>query len=171
MSGWLSERSITGGVDSVPLPLDRGGLWLCGKHFVGPDVEAALRKTNASMVVCLNERHEIEDRYPDYARWLAGDHRALWHPIPDLGAPDITEAMALLGRLRSHVEHDETLLLHCGAGIGRAGTIAAGLLMTLGVPHDEALLVVQASRPLAGPEAGAQRLLLERLAGIVSARD
>lgn len=29
------ERSSNGGADRIPLPLERGGMWLCGRHFVG----------------------------------------------------------------------------------------------------------------------------------------
>lgn len=57
-------------------------------------------------------------------------------------------------------------VLHCGAGIGRAGTIAAALLMRGGLSHDEALARVASSRPMAGPEAGAQRDLLVALSHV-----
>jgi protein-tyrosine phosphatase len=53
--------------------------------------------------------------------------------------------------------------MHCGAGIGRAGTLAAGLLMTLGLGEQEALDVVAKHRPMGGPEAGAQREVLRAL--------
>ena len=69
----------------------------------------------------------------------------------------LEEARSLLQRLRSLVDAGETLLVHCGAGIGRAGTVAACILMALGVGRDEALRTVAAHRPMAGPEAGAQR--------------
>jgi protein-tyrosine phosphatase len=168
MSDWPGERGRTGGADRIPLPVDTGGLWLCGKHFVGPDVEGALRHTGATVVVCLNEAAELEDRYPDYVAWLRSDPRAVWHPVPDLHAPSHDEAVALLAELRAHLEAGETLLVHCGAGIGRAGTVAAALLMTLGVPSDDALATVAAHRSMAGPEAGAQRDLLAALAeGII----
>ena len=59
------ERSRTGGIDEVPVP-GPGRVWLCGKHFIGPDPEVALERTGAAVVVCLNERGELEDRYPEY---------------------------------------------------------------------------------------------------------
>jgi protein-tyrosine phosphatase len=164
VTDWPPERSRHGGADEIPLPRERGGLWLCGKHFVGPDVEAALRATGATHVVCLNERSELEDRYPRYLEWLSADARAIWHPIPDLHAPHIDDARQLVRELRERVDAGETLLVHCGAGIGRAGTIAAALLISMGVPLDEALATVAAHRPMAGPEAGAQRDLLAALA-------
>ena len=51
-----------------------------------------------------------------------------------------------------------------GAGIGRAGTMAAAVLMTMDVPADDALAIVAEHRPMAGPEAGAQRDLIDALA-------
>ena len=155
-----------GGVDRIPLPAVDGSLWLCGKHFVGPDPESALRVTGATTVVCLTERHELEDRYPAYVRWLedAGPRRARWHPMPDLGAPGLGEAVTLLDDLTALVAGGDGLLVHCGAGIGRAGTVAAALLIELGLDRDTAVQRVAAHRPMAGPEAGAQRDLLDALA-------
>ncbi len=162
----VSERSRHGGADRIPLPLDQGALWLCGKHFIGPDAEAAMQQVDATTVVCLNQRDELESRYPDYVAWLQSQtpQRVVWFPIPDLGAPSIEAATALLGDLHRRIARGDTLLVHCGAGIGRAGTMAAALLMTMGVEHEQAVAHVAAHRPMAGPEAGAQRELLEALA-------
>ena len=41
VSTWPDERSRNGGVDEIPIP-GEGRLWLCGKHFVGPDAEAVV---------------------------------------------------------------------------------------------------------------------------------
>ena len=63
-----------------------------------------------------------------------------------------------------------SLLVHCGAGIGRAGTVAAALLVGFGVPLADALASVRAHRAMAGPEAGAQTHLLEALEARRAAR-
>jgi protein-tyrosine phosphatase len=167
MSGWPGERSQNGGVDEVPLPFGSGRLFLCGKHFIGPDPEAAIERVGATAVVCLSEATELKDRYPEYVAWLRANApaRAVWFPIPDLHAPDVDAAAALLGELRARLARGDVLLLHCGAGIGRAGTMAAGLLITSGVPLEAALATVAAHRPMAGPEAGVQADLLAALAG------
>ena len=142
VGGWPSHRSLDGGIDAIPLPDSDGALWLCGKHVTGPDAEAALARVGATTIVCLNERHELEDRYPDYVAWLVahrGD-RAVWFPIPDLHAP-----AGGAGACRSSTSCSggstpaSGLLMHCGAGIGRAGTMAACVLMTMGVDADDAL--------------------------------
>jgi protein-tyrosine phosphatase len=162
----LSERSRNGGVDEIPLPFAPDRLWLAGKHFVGPDPDAALARTGAAAIVCLNELTELEDRYPAYVQWLLANQpdRALWRPIPDMHAPAPAAAAHLLAELHERLEAGDGLLVHCGAGIGRAGTVAAALLVTSGVPLPEALRVVRAHRPMAGPEVGSQLEMLERLA-------
>lgn len=162
---WAELRSQHGGVDEIPLP-ERvpGRLWLCGKRFIGPDPEAAVEYVGADAVVCLNEEHELE-RYPGYIEWLKTQpaKRVLWWPTPDLHAPSQSTAAELLDELRERLDTGERLLIHCGGGIGRAGTIAAALLIMMGEATAEAVARVRAHRPLGGPEAGAQTELLEWL--------
>jgi protein-tyrosine phosphatase len=164
---WAEERSRHGGVDEIPLPSGTPGrLFICGKHFIGPDPEAAVAHVGATTVVCLNDEAEL-DRYPAYVAWLREQppDRLVWWPIPDLGAPGLGEAVQLLKVLRTRLGSGEQLLLHCGAGIGRAGTVAVGVVMLSGWSLEDAIDLVRAHRPLAGPEAGAQTELLVRLAG------
>ncbi len=167
---WPSGRSRHGGVDRVPLPERPGALWLAGKRFVGPDPEAAMAEVGAAGVVCLCEAFELDDRYPRYVEWLRRDRRALWYPIPDLHAPAAGEAGALAGRIDRRLAAGETLLMHCGAGIGRAGTVAAAVLIHAGRSLEEALATVAAARPMAGPEVGAQSDLLVELSSRRSPR-
>lgn len=159
-----SERSRNGGIDRIPVPDSPGELWLCGKHLVGPDVDAAIARVRADVVLCLNERHELQDRYPDYVSWLRTDPRAWWVPVPDLHAPALGDAAALVDALVAHLDAGRTVLAHCGAGIGRAGTIAAAVLVVRGAVVEDAVATVAASRPGAGPEAGVQTRLLHALA-------
>jgi protein-tyrosine phosphatase len=167
-SSWLSQRGIDGGIDEVPLPTARGRLSLCGKHAIGPDAEAALRRAGATTVVCLVEEHELSDRYPQYVQWLRATPGTVWFPIHDLHAPSVEAVRPLLHDLVARLERDEHLLVHCAAGIGRSGTVAVCLLMELGLSPDEALGLVARSRPMAGPEVGAQRDLVTALAARIT---
>jgi hypothetical protein len=143
-----------------------GHLWLAGKHYVGPDPGSVLAECDASTVVCLCESFEFEDRYPGYAAWLdsdAGGDRSVWWPVPDLHAPPLESARSLVAEITRRLDAGEGVLVHCGAGMGRAGTIAAAVLMHYGLTLEEALDTVATARPGAGPEAGVQKELLERM--------
>jgi hypothetical protein len=167
----LNERSLNGGIDEIPLPCPTGRLWLCGKHFVGPDPERALQSVNATTLVCLTESHELIDRYPTYVSWLRAEirpvkdasPRAVWFPIHDLAARPLLEALPFLNDLVHRIRHNESLIVHCAAGIGRSGTIATSILMLLGTGAEESLRIVAASRPMAGPEVGSQKAFISQL--------
>jgi protein-tyrosine phosphatase len=161
----LNERSRNGGIDEVALPRGDGRLWLCGKHLVGPDVEAVLERTGASVVVCLTEGHELSSRYPDYLEWLVANRggKAMFTPMPDLHAT-VDDIALIVDGIRTRVDAGDGVVLHCGAGIGRAGTIAAAVLVSMGVSLDDALATVLSSRPTAGPQSVEQEIALSEYA-------
>ena len=165
---WLSRRQRDGSIDRVPLPDDvAGALWLCGKHAIAPDHQKLIDEVGgAATVVCLVERHELEDRYPAYVAWLQRPDASdvVWFPIPDLHAPDPARATPFVDDLVRRLNEGETLVVHCAAGMGRAGTVAVCVLNRLGVPLGDALEAVAAARAGAGPEVGVQLDLVEQLA-------
>lgn len=162
--GWLTDRQRDGGIDEIPLPGGSPGtLHLCGKRAAARIVA---HTPWPSTVVCLTERHELVDRYPDYVRWLddADDDRAIWFPMPDLGVPSIERMAPFVDELVDRLGRGDALLVHCGAGMGRAGTTAVGVLVRLGADVATACETVAAARPGAGPEVGAQLALVRELA-------
>lgn len=163
---WPRGRSRHGGIDRVPLPESvPGRLWLAGKRYVAPDPAGALDTVGADTVVCLCERFELEGHWPHYVAWLAGaGDRSIWRPIPDLGVPPIDEARTLVAGVASLLDAGRGVIVHCGAGIGRAGTTAVAVLLHYGEPLDRALETVAAARPGAGPQVDAQTHLLATLA-------
>lgn len=166
---WPDDRSRDGGADRIPLPAGvPGSLWLCGKHWIGPDWERARRELGADVVVCLCHGHEMAERYPSYVAWLQsppGPVAAHWVPVHDLHAPPPGQAVEIADTVIGHLRGGRTVVMHCGAGIGRAGTLAAAVLMRLGRSREDAVADVGAARPLAGPEVGAQSELLVHLEG------
>lgn len=146
---WPNERSSNGGIDQIPLPSTSGELWLAGKHAVAPDAEAALQRVDATTIVCLTERYELAERYPSYVDWLAANIplRAVWFPIHDLSAPSWETVGPVLHGLGQRLDSGERLLVHCAAGFGRSGTIAACLLIQLGLDPDDALQLISSCCP------------------------
>jgi hypothetical protein len=164
---WPSARSRDGGLDAVPVPGLTARLWLCGKHVVGADPEAVVERVGVPvLVVCLTERHELFDRYPDYVAWLDRYEgtRSRWFPIPDLHAPDLDALTTFVDQLAAELRGGRDVVVHCAAGIGRSGTVAVCTLMRLGVAEAEARRTVAHHRPMAGPEVGAQHELVAAFA-------
>jgi protein-tyrosine phosphatase len=167
VSVWPFGRQRDGGIDEIPLPasLAPGRLFLCGKHAIAPDVEALMADRGITTVVCLNRERDLR-HYPDYVGWLRANDgcRARWLPVPDFSAPPLGAALALLSDLHALLRAGEVVVMHCSAGIGRTGTMAASLLVSVGVSVDDALSTVAANRPMAGPERGVQLRLVQAVA-------
>lgn len=167
---WPGPRSLDGGVDEIIVNGRPTGLWLCGKRVTGPDPEAAIARVegvDASdvAVLCLCEPHEIDERYPDYLAWLKANEgtRSMWRPIPDLSAPPIEHARSIAAEINERLDAGKSLLVHCGAGIGRAPTLAICALLGRGYALDELIQAVADSRPMAGPETGDQQDLVKAI--------
>jgi len=142
-----------------------GGLYLCGLDVVGAEPAAILDHVEASTLVCLLTDVEIFTRYPDYLEWLnyPEPYEALRLPTDDhLVASDDAVAslvMAVIDRLRD----GDKVLVHCGAGWGRAGVIAVLVMVAAGATADDAIRDLRLARPAAGPQSMEQDLQIERL--------
>ena len=172
-SVWLASRSVNldGGAHRIPLAAT-GELWICGKHAIAPDRTGLISRIGATdrraHVVCLVERFEIADRYPDYVRWLDSNQGSTWFPIHDLSSPDLAAVRDLYVDVWTRVRSGDVVIAHCAAGMGRAGTLAVGVCILAGMNLEESLEHVRRHRPGAGPEVGSQREVVEELARSVA---
>ena len=105
----------------------------------------AIQRWGATAVVTLIEEHEFEKLS---VRGLPGKvrdrHMEWWHlPIKDGHSPPargFEDGWAVAGEaLRDRLRLGFDVLVHCRGGLGRAGTIAARLLVELGERPDEAM--------------------------------
>lgn len=162
---WPTGRQLDGGIDRIRLPDDvEGALYLCGKHVVAPAPEVIRsRLGEGTVVVSFNQPRDIE-RYEGYCEWLRESSDARWLPIPDFHAPPLESALPILDEVAGFLRAGRPVVMHCSAGIGRAGTMAVAVLMTLGVPWSDALAGVARDRRGAGPEVGSQSDLIRALA-------
>ena len=159
-----------GGVHRIPIEGVPGTLVLAGLEAVGPDAAALLGHVGAETMVCLQTDAEIDRRYPPYLKWLADPepHEALRLPIEDhLVAPDGPMA-SLIEAIVDRISRGGGVVVHCGAGWGRAGLVGALVLVAYGATVTEALDRVRAARPAAGPQSDEQDQQLIRLAPVVN---
>lgn len=125
------------------------------------------------LVVCLTPMPEIQSFAPAYAREIEDEDLPweMWDmPIPDGGLPeDEDEFIELAQDLAEELREGINVLIHCYAGIGRSGMMAACTLMALGQDHDTALAVVDVAG--AGPETYRQESFVERAAASLRLQD
>ncbi len=143
-----------------------------GRH--GPLAQAweALRREGIHVVVCLAEPEEIRGKSPAYATALEAQAVPCpveSFPVADFGVPDDREAFwALASSLGNRLTGGERLMIHCGAGIGRTGTLATCVLLALGEPLARAEEAVSVAG--SHPETAAQRALVSWCAARPRAR-
>lgn len=79
-------------------------------------------------------------------------------PVRDKTVPDSVELFADVARqLAERIAGGQAVAIHCRAGIGRSTTMAACVLILLGVQGEDALDMIASARGLEVPETEAQR--------------
>ncbi|MFC6590652.1 dual specificity protein phosphatase family protein [Deinococcus lacus] len=69
-------------------------------------------------------------------------------PLPDRRVPvDLAAFEALLSQLEAALQEGRGVLVHCRGGLGRAGVVAACLLIRGGLEASEAVSLVRQTRP------------------------
>lgn len=107
---------------------------------------------NASAVVSLIEAHEFAAlAVKGLGATVQARHMDWFHlPIADFQTPCArfeAEWQAAGRNLRHRLRNGFDVLIHCKGGLGRAGSIAARLLVELGVATDQAITMVRSVRP------------------------
>ena len=169
-------------IDAIPVGEQGGliGVTLCpGKYqhnaisgdwnrSLALDV-AAIRQWGANLVISLIEDAEFSElrveKLPDMLR--EANVEWMHMPIADYAAPNLGFDLrweTLGPQVQARLNQGERILVHCKGGLGRAGTIAAKLLIERGISVDEAMQLVRKTRSPEAIQTTEQEQYLQRLA-------
>jgi protein-tyrosine phosphatase/nicotinamidase-related amidase len=149
---------------SVPLRVDwldtagegRVGITILpGRRDRGRDAAAdvaCLAAEQVTDILCLLPDGELADYgVPDLLRrYRAAGLRVRQAPIADQSVPTLAEATSVVAWLLARIDAGGRVVVHCAAGLGRAGTVAACLLCAQGTSAEDAIARVRVAR---GPRA------------------
>ncbi len=80
--------------------------------------------------------------------------------VTDFEPPTIAQADQFVAYVDQHLSRGGQVAVHCGAGIGRTGTMLAAYLISTGMTVDEALALLRQRRP-GSVESSSQHRFLE----------
>ncbi|MFT4979430.1 MAG: protein-tyrosine phosphatase [Myxococcota bacterium] len=110
---------------------------------LAPDDLDTLRAHQIGCVVCLLE---VPDHRLQPAIEAAG-MAWVWCPVEDYGVPSAEQHAVLAERIAQRRQSGCHVYVHCMAGLGRSGTIAACTLVEEGLQGDQAIDLVRRARP------------------------
>lgn len=123
----------------------------CWERDLKADLDVIASWRAKAIVTLLEDREFKLLQVPDLGREVCQRGIEWYHlPIIDVGVPDKKFEIALRSigpRLVGILREGAKVLVHCRGGLGRAGTVAAFLLVEIGVPAREAIRRVRAARP------------------------
>ena len=141
---WLQHPRFAGAIGLTRRP----GLWL---RSLADDL-AAIRASGASSLISLTQASELRwTGRGDFGAAVAQAGLAWYHlPIRGFGVPDAAfeDAWRAVGpHLCRELEAGRRLVIHCYAGRGRAGLVAARFLIEFGESPQRAIALVRRVRP------------------------
>ena len=150
-----------------------GRLLVMAKPTAGEWIEdefAGLASAGVRQVVSLLERSEALELGlgDEEALCLANAMAFRPFPIPDRGVPmDSGKYVCLVQSLLSDIEQGMDTVVHCRAGIGRTGIVAAGVLVCAGNSIEQSLQKVSDARGVTVPDTQQQTEWLHETAVVI----
>jgi ADP-ribosyl-[dinitrogen reductase] hydrolase len=147
----IAEVAVPGCTGTIGVTFCPGKCDWIWQRDLGADLDA-IRTWGAGAVVTLIEPHEMRDLQVEaLPREVAARDMQWYHlPIVDVSIPGKAFEAAWKDagvQLRARLLRGERIVVHCYGGLGRAGTIAARLLVEFGEDPQAAVKAVRAARP------------------------
>ena len=160
------------GITLCPGKTDPAGLSGAWARDLGADLDA-IERWGATAVVSLITDEEIDYLgVRNLAAAVRARHMEWWHaPIPDGRPPgsDFEDRWAAVGAaVRDRLRAGFDIVVHCKGGLGRAGTVAARLLVEFGASADDAVRRVREARSPYAVETRSQEAHVAACAGRAS---
>jgi len=116
-------------------------LGACVNPYVSQSAVAELQTKRITMLVNLHERPDP----PDILAQLQA--QTIHLPVPDSNAPTQAQLDDGVAAIRNALHEGKRVAVHCGAGLGRSGTLIAAFLVSQGAAPDDAMAQVRTARP------------------------
>lgn len=137
------DGAVSGVYGIVPNAFD----WLIPDRLaacVNPGVgEQAARRLAIEGITLIINMYEKADE-PELLERLGA--RSIHLPVLGSCAPTLLQLDIGVQAISQALERGEKVAVHCGAGLGRAGTMLAAYLVSQGCPADQAIATVRAAR-------------------------
>ena len=116
-------------------------LGACVNPYVSQSATNELQTHGITMLVNLHERPDP----PDILAQLQA--QTIHLPVPDSHAPTQAQLDAGVAAISEALQQSKRVAVHCGAGLGRSGTLIAAYLVSHGSTPDDAMARVRSARP------------------------
>jgi atypical dual specificity phosphatase len=129
----------------------------CANPALADALVETLEEAGVGLLVNLHERADS----PELLARLSA--RSVHLPVRDFSSPTQEQLEQGVAAIAEALAQDTVVAVHCGAGLGRTGTLLAAYLVSTGQQPDEAIARVRAARP-GSIETEEQELAVRRFA-------